>query len=101
MHIKAQLGTFLLWKPPMFFLYCALLCVEVCLVVVLVSVLCSCFQKQITTISFSFSSGSAMLTDFTVSNKRSRSIILVYSLPGEGQCRSKSSEASGDLLRIG
>lgn len=51
-------------------------------------------------ISFNFSSGSAVLTDFIVSNTRSGSIILVRSLPGQGQFRSQSRGTSGDLLRI-
>lgn len=50
-------------------------------------------------ISFSFSSGSATLTDFVVSNKRSRSVIFVLSLLDQGQFRSQSRETSGDLLR--
>lgn len=50
--------------------------------------------------SFSFSSGSAVLADFTVNNKESGSLILVHSLSGQGQFTSQSRKASGDHLRI-
>lgn len=45
-------------------------------------------------ISFSFSSGSAVQADFTVSNKGSGSLILVHSLSGQDQFRSQSRETS-------
>lgn len=84
----------------LFFLYYALLCAEACMLsVFLMSVLCSCSWRQTAMISFSFSSGSATLTDFVVSNKRSSSVIFVLSLLDQGQFRSQSRETSRDLLR--
>lgn len=49
-------------------------------------------------ISFSFSSGSAVLADFTVNSKGSGSVILVHSLSGQDQLSWRSDQVRAERL---